>query len=624
MELLNAGLYLVGSVFVIIFALSYFNAPPGFRPNDKGVEAILKIDPEIKPALPKYATERSQYYLYSTIFVAITLLLYFFVSFIFPYAIVGMEFGKAELTTSAVIVFGTLMFIGMSPKIPVVKSLLESYKQNLYSKAQIPDKGMAVFRYLMYGELDRQSESFRINLKTMLSDECNFNFRDSLDEDYFSYDKDRIERKWSRLIYLVCCLEQWAKQEPFKRHIDSGALCWQQIRALCVEKLLPEMVKYKQGHLNSDKEKDELKTTLSQTLIKVYWLITLLLFMSNRGGECPDVHLKNIGWVVNPESYFKFTMKQVFFTGTVVLISILMGAFTGGMLLYAAQARGIIPGAINITPQELFTWVAFGIPMFVMPLLSTLHFKRYLSVHKTWEVYRPQQPKVPFSQRRWDIYFWVAIASYLFTLAVLISITWILPLPDGSNVADVIKPLAMYTMVSAVTSVYISYLLDTPALGWKNGYMFYLRNLIPAIIQGGANVVIISFCVVYFSDANSFDIRELDSSNMSKLLVYAVTVFLIGIAINMTTRIVLNHNDPRRVKRDLESGDWLTVTAGNISRRAEAVKESSNSIEIVADGDLKAVADIGDKIKFVKANKIPKSGIVSALKGSNLTISYGG
>ena len=186
MGILDIGLYLVGSFLVVIFALSYFNAPPGFRPHDKEVEDILKDDPELQPALPKYATERSKYYLYSTVFVLMTLVLYFFVSVIFPYVIGDLSMDSVKPITSAALVMGTLMFIGLSPKIPFVRELLNSYKQSLYTKAQIPDKGMAVFSYLMYGELDRESERFKRLLNIILSDECKLDVRDSLDEDYFA------------------------------------------------------------------------------------------------------------------------------------------------------------------------------------------------------------------------------------------------------------------------------------------------------------------------------------------------------------------------------------------------------------------------------------------------------
>jgi len=623
MDELNILVYLVGSFFVVIFALTFFNTHPGgFEPEDKGVKEILKIEPELQPALPKYVTERTRYHIYSWIFVGLTLTMYFFVSFIFPYVVANYTGTKSiALPTTGVIVVGTLMFIGLSPKLPFIKDLLESYKQNLYKKAQIPDKGMAVFRHLMYGELDQKSERFRENLSVLLSDECTHNIKDSLNEDYFSFGKDTIERRWARLIYLVYCLENWSKEDPFKRHIDSGALCWLQIKSLCVEKILPEMVKYKTGNILTDDEKEQLRNRLYQTSIKVYWLVTLLLFMSNKGGEIPDIHLKKIGWIINPDSYFKFSMNQVVFTGTVVLFSIILGATIGGIFLYLANVNGLLAGAENIDSKELFRWVVFGIPMFVLPLLSTLAIKRFLSMHNIWEVYRPEKPKIVFSQRPWDIYLPVAVAGYLVTLAVLMAIAAFVDLPGDRTLKDAITPLAMYSLIAAMTSLYVSYLLDTPTPGWEKDYKFYLKNIFPAILQGCANVIIITFCVVYFSESKTFDLTALNDHEQSRLLVYSITAFLIGISMHMTSRIRTKHYDRREIKRVGDSSNWLTVTMGGICRRIVAKKESANSIEVIADNQLQAVADIGDEVQFSHTNENPVVGKISALNANTMTIS---
>ena len=622
MEELNIIVYLVGSFFVVIFALNFFNAPPGFRPKDTGVEDILKIDPELQPALPKYATERTRYNIFSWLFVGLTLMMYFFVSFLFPF-IVTKYIGDdgISLTATGAIVLGTLMFIGLSPKLPFVKGLLEQYKGNLYKKAQIPDRGMAVFRHLMYGELDKESEGFQKNLSAMLSEECVFNIKDTLDEDYFSYARETIERRWARLIYLVYSLEDWSNEEPFKRHIDSSALCWLQIKSECIEKLLPEMIKYKKGEALTDDDKEQLRNKLRQTLIRLYWLVTLLLFMSTKGGEIPDIHLKKIGWVINPERYFKFSMNQVVFTGVVTLFSIIMGAALGGLLLYLAHVKGLWSTADNIDPMELFDWVVFGIPMFVVPLLSTLVLKRLLSIYNIWKVYRPEKPKVVFLERPWDIYMLVAAVGYLVTLAVLIALATFMDISGDRSLKDILPSLAMYSMLSAVTALYVGYLLDTPVPGWEKDYRFYLKNIFPAILQGSVNVLIITFCVVYFSGSHSFDLSLLNEHEKSRLLVYSITVFIIGISMHMTSRIRSKYYDRREIKRVDNAAYWLSVTLGDICKRVEPIKESINSMEVIADAKLQAVAEIGDEVFFTRTNEDPMTGTITGLDGGKVTIS---
>ncbi len=621
-DVYSMALYLAGSFIVVTFALNYFNAPPGFVPQERGVENILKADPEIKPALPKYATDRSRYSLYALAFVMMTLLLYFFVSFIFPYVIAGMAGKDVTLTTNAAFVFGTLMFVSLSSRIPVVSDLLADYKRRLYKNAQIPDKGLSVFRDLRYGVLDKDSEIFQENLRVMLSDECCFNIKDSLDEDYFSYDKRTIERRWARLAYLLCCVEQWSTREPFSRHINSSALCWHQIRELCLRQLLPGMIQYKSGGNLTEDEIVKLHKLLRRVLIKVYWLITLLLFMSNKSGEAPDIHLKRIGWIVNPEKYFDFSLNQVLFTGATVFLSILAGATIGGLSLYFLTANGFIEATAELGPREIFRWVVFGIPMFVVPLLMVLYFKRYLSVYDIWSVRQPDQPKFAFSERPWAVYLGVASACYVTTLCLQVVIAAFVELPDEKTVKDVIAPLGMYTVVAGVTAIYICYLLDSPSTRWEKDFRFYFVNLPSAITQGIFNVLVVGYSLVYFSGIDSFDVTELEQNQKGLLLVYSVTAFLIGISVNLSTRVASRRFDRRAQERPDAAENWLTVFVGSFSKRVQAVRETIDSIEILADSQLFKLARLGNEVRFEKNNNESLTGKVTAFDGNTMTVTF--
>lgn len=621
-DVYSIALYLAGSFIVVTFALNYFNAPPGFVPQEAGVEHILKADPEIKPALPKYATDRSRYSLYALAFVLMTLLLYFFVSFIFPYVIAGMAGADVTLTANAAFVFGTLMFVSLSSRIPVVSNLLADYKQKLYKHAQIPDKGLSVFRDLRYGVLDKDSEAFQENLRVMLSDECSFNIKESLDEDYFSYDKKTIERRWARLAYLLCCLEQWSKQEPFSRHINSSALCWQQIRELCIRQLLPAMIEYKSGGILNDEEKARLHKLLRRVLIKVYWLITLLLFMSNKSGEAPDIHLKRIGWIVNPEKYFDFSLNQVLFTGATVFMSIVAGAAIGGLSLYVLTANVLIEATADLGPREIFRWIVFGIPMFVVPLLLVLYFKRYLSVYDVWKVRRPGQPEIAFSERPWAVYLAVASICYLITLCLLVVIAAFVELPDEKTVKDVIAQLGMYTVVAGVTAIYVCYLIDSPSTRWEKDFKFYFANLPSAITQGIFNVLVVGYCLVYFSGIDSFDLRQLQQDEKGQLLVYSVTAFLIGISVNLSARITSRRFDRRAKRRREVAETWMTVFVGRYSKRVRVVRETMNSIDVLADGELFKLMRPGNDVRFERNSHDSFKGKVTVLGGETMTVCF--
>ena len=621
MSYINIIVYLIGSFFVITFALRFFNSPPGFKPTENGVADILKLDPELVPALPKYLTDRTRYSLYSWLFVGITLAMYFFVSFLFPYVVAGYWGEAVTVSATAAIVLGTLLFIGLSPKLPFIKNMLEDYKQDLYKKAQIPDKGMKVFRSLMFGELDKNSDEFKRVLNVMLSDKCKHDVNSSLDETYYDFNKGTIERNWARLIYLVFCVETWSDEEPFKRHIDSGSLCWLELKSMCTEKLLSDMIDYKNGGVLSDDDKDDLLKRLEHTLIRIYWLITLLLFMSNKGGENPDNYLKEIGWVINPDKYFKFSMRHVFFTGTIVVAAILLGAACSWFTLYMIKSTGTLDTIAAINSKELLNWVVYGVPMFIVPLFSTLMIKRFLSMNDTWRVRRPEDEKEKFSKRPWEIYAPVAFISYLFTVAVLVTIASFLELPEGKGMGDVVSSLFMYCILSAVTSFYVCYLIDSPCKDWEKDYRYYLKSFFPAVLQGGINMMIITFSFVYFTKHQTFDFDLMTDLEKGKLIAYNVTSFILGVAMHFTSRVGSKYYDRRELNRVVSEGGWWTITVATVTRRVKAVKESLNSLELIADNDLRAVVDVGSDAVFYQKKDLPKKGTISSLNGDKLTIS---
>jgi hypothetical protein len=81
--------YLVGTFFVIIFAARFFNNPK-YIPDDEHIRDVLDQDPKMVPALPKYVTEKTRYHIYLGSFIFITVVLYYFISLIFPLLISDM------------------------------------------------------------------------------------------------------------------------------------------------------------------------------------------------------------------------------------------------------------------------------------------------------------------------------------------------------------------------------------------------------------------------------------------------------------------------------------------------------------------------------------------------------
>lgn len=611
--------YLVGTFLVIMFAARFFNNPK-YIPEDDHVRDVLGQDPKMSPALPKYVTEKTRYHIYLGSFIAITVILYYFMSLIFPSLvseIMGIEI-KAKAKFSVALVIGTLAFITLSAKIPQVKKILTEWKEDLHKRAKIPDKAMYVFDSLRFSEINKSSEQFRKNLDAILNSKIGNETRNDVDKDYFYFDKDRIERKWARLVYLMHAIEQWSKDLRFERHLKTESLKWLALRAYYFDQLVPKMKKFRKGDLDEGSIKST-KENIDVLSIKIYWLITLLLFMANKSAEDPCIHLKAIGWVVTPEKYFRFSSKQIIFTGSVIFASILIGSLISTVILL--QMTHIVTTRFDIRPFMIFYWLIYGIPMFVVPLAVTMFTKRNLSMNGIWSVRRPEDPAIPFDRRPWDIYFFVGVASYVATFVVLAALYLIISLVKEPVTPNAIIAIAAYSGLAFIASLFICYLIDTPSPGWETNWRYYLNSIFPALFQGILNVTLVTFSFLLLNNENSFIIQDLNPEQLGRLIVYNVIVFIIGITMYLTSRIGTRYYERRENETTRSTEGWWTVSIGSVFKRVETMRLPGDLMNIIADEELKNIANVGDTIEFYNRNKLAMTGNIEEINDEFIRIS---
>ena len=606
--------YLAGTIFVIIFANRYFNNK-SYEPDDIDVQNALAIDPKLEPALPKYVTERTRYHIYLGAFIFVTMILYYFVSLIFPVLVADMFDAEMDASHSVAFVIGTLLFINLSTKIPYVKSTLMEWKDGLHKRAKIPDKAMYVFDCLRYSEINTSTEQFKSNLDEILSEQNNVNTRTDIEQGYYFFEKDRIERKWARLVYLMHAIEKWEGEQEFKRHLMNKSLKWLALHSCYRDKLIPAMEKYRHGELDED-EISITKKLIDTISIKIYWLITLLLFMANKSAEDPCIHLKQIGWIINPDKYFKFSTKQIVFTGSIIFFSILIGAIIGSVILLGVAKFYTTKSIIN--PDVIFHWLIYGIPMFTVPLATSMFTKRLLSMHGVWNVQRPEDTPIPFARRPWDVYFFVSLFSYITTVAILAVLYISLNFGD-KDLAGRIAEISVYSFLAFVTSGYISYLIDTPSLGWEKSWKYYLNSIIPSLTQGLSNVVIIIFAFMMFNH-NTFDFTTLSDQEIGKIIIYSVIGFIIGISMYFTSRIGTRYYERRENGIKRNANGWWTISIDSVIKRVQTIRYSGDYLEIIADDELKQLAQIGDRIEFYSRNRLAMIGNVQQNKGSFIKV----
>jgi hypothetical protein len=609
-------IYLIGTFFVMMFATRFFNNNH-YGPKDIDAKHALSKDPKLEPALPKYVTEKSRYHVYHGTFVISTVILYYFISLIFPSMISNIVEGEFATSDHFALVIGTLAFINLSTRIPFIKKTLTDWKDDLHNRALIPDKAMHVFDSLRFSELNQSSEAFKNNLHDILNLKNNGALRGDIDKTYFEFDKERIEYKWSKLVYLMHIVNNWRSDEQFKRHLKSDSLKWLYLYSYYRDNLIPNMEKYKQCGLDEESTIST-KKEIDVFLIKTYWLITLLLFMANKAAEDPCIHLKRIGWRVEPEHYFTFSTRQIVFTGFIIFLSILFGSAIGALILFTTSK--VDTQYITIDPTKISYWLMYGIPMFVVPLVVTMFSKRYLSMSGVWSVQRPESNKVPFEERPWDIYFYASLISYITTFAILSGIYILLNLTGVANDQDAIPKIAAYCGLAIVTSGFISYLIDTPVPGWETSLLYYMRSFFPALLQGFLNVALIVFVFLLFSDINSFNVLELKPPELGELIIYSVIGFIVGVFIYITSRIGTKSYERRVNQKERSSEGWLTINLDSVDKRVQAINASDRGMQIKADAELKALANIGDSIDIYDG-KLTLRGSIDEIDDESIHIS---
>lgn len=624
--------YLIGIFFVIYFATRYFNQP--LKELEQDFPGEVKQVPE--PALPCYMTECARYRLFLSFFVFCTLLFYLFISLAMPQLVEIWYPDINKPTVVFCVVLGTLAFINLSKKIPWLKDTMDDFREDLQKRAKIPERAFQVFQCLQRSELNTDSDEFKKRWREILDEQEGG--RKDLEENYFNFNKRTLERRWARLTYLIYTLEIWSKTEQFRRNINKPELHWLEIRENYREDFRPrfeelrdkskKLEQVRKQNRNTDEiqeihqfisqESEKLSEIVDDTLTKVYWLVTLLLFMSNRSIEDPRVHLKNIGWIVDTDNYFEVSKNSVVILGITIFISILVGAVLGSLLAMAVSKFGIMID-VDVKSSDIMRWLFFGIPMYILPTLVTLTAKRHLSVHEIWPVMHPNQAPPSFSKRPLFIYILVAGISYLVTVVFLVLIYMFMSIIVDTMQGRIIDIFG-FSFLAFVTALYISYLIDSPVKDKPQNMRIYYNKLPGAIIFGLVNVGIIAFFFSLYYNKGEFDFWKMPDFQQGRLFVYSVIGLLIGCSIYMSTQ-TKNILYERRTDKRRSEGEWITLRLGSVSRRVNILATTAGVYRIAITREIKMLVNNRDQIGIEFNNGKTVDGIIEEIRDDYLVIS---
>ena len=238
-----------------------------------------------------------------------------------------------------------------------------------------------------------------------------------------------------------------------------------------------------------------------------------------------------------------------------------------------------------------------------------------------WTVQHPEDPKIPFSQRPWNIYFFVGLASYLATFAIIQTLFLLISLVKEPVTAYPILAIAVYSGLGIIASLFLCYLIDTPSPGWETSLRYYLKSFFPALIQGMLNVTMITFAFLLLTDSDSFNVFSLDQEQFGRLVVYAVIGFIIGVFMYMTSRIGTKYYERRESEIIRSTEGWWTIRIDSIIKRVETMNLNDKLLDIIADDELINLANIDDTIEFYNRDKLAMSGNVEEINGEFVRIS---
>jgi hypothetical protein len=624
--------FLIGCIVVFVFASNFFNKPGySFVDEDHATPGNTN-DEMLEPALPSYLTERFEYNFFRATFILVAESLYILLVLFLPDFNSATAAVDASITGSASaadpaaapvnvrekIILATLIITGMAPNLPWIKDLLEKSKLYLHKKAQIPYKGRAIYRRIKNGKpcyKKAMIEKLLIDQR-FLSEASQVSRLDLTAED-FELGAWTLEARWAKLSYLLYYVEIWTLQYPFKSYIQNPELHYSSIDTH-YQQLFKLMMKYKAGDISGE-EKLRLETGLDITLNRSYRLISCLLYLSGKSDSMVDTYLDQLGYLASEHNEFPIPWNTLALIIYAVFGSILIGSIAAFFMLKVTGTS--LPQ--NLGFSEIASWIGYGTPFIVLPMLLVLMVKRYLSTHgDTWPTVPEQGLYNSTGDRPWFIYFIVALSSYILGALVLLTILFTKNQIKGEeiNLIPGIRSVLAWSSIVFLTAFYTAFRLDSGSRPDNSRIKFYLTRTAGALSQGLATSGLIYLVYLYAHDKTLNIIFEPIQGQTidSKIYVLCIIGFLLGVSVNIAIgfgRLRQRRKYGRRIARrtlKLKIADQEVSEAETLNISPEGALINIQDTEILRDEqalrDTPVYLSSQDGHKWAKAKVMGKRG----------------
>lgn len=590
--------FFIGFIVVFTFATNFFNQPGYSFVDPEQVNTGDLNDELLELALPRYLTERFEYNFFRAAFVLVAECFYILLVLFLPEFNLGTATVENAISTGSAavaddvatnpsnirerIILATLIITGMAPNLPWIKELLEKSKLYLHKKAQIPYKGRAIYHRI---------KNTRPNYdKTMINDilhdqkyqgDCADGCRSDIETEYFEQSAWTLEARWAKLTYLLYFVQRWSQQLTFKSYIQNPELHYSSIDSH-YQSLIKLMETYKAGEI-SGADRLKLETGLDSTLNRSYRLISCLLYLAANSDSVVDSYLDRLGYDSNEHNEFPIPWNTLIWIVFAVGGSIVIGSIVA--LLIINNSSRTLPEDFAI--GEVISWIGYGTPFIILPVLLVLLIKRYLSNYsESWPTVTEQGIYHSIGERPWFIYFIAALSSYI--LGALVLLTLVISMKhfnkEDYQLIEIVPTLLAWSSVVFITAGFTAFRLDSgsqPTNGWKP---FYLARTLGVLSQGLLTCGLIYLVTLYNADRPLHIIFEENYALDSKIYILCVIGFFLGVSTNIAIGI-------GRLRQRRKQGRYMAHRKLNL-HLADHQTNEAETLNISAEGALISVKDI--------------------------------
>ncbi len=604
--------FVFGAFVVLIFCIRYFNEPQyPLIEIDKGNTDDIITD--LQSVFPKYMTDRYHYNLYLVLFVIATEILYLLLCIYFPSfstdtankpsadAVKNSSFGYNALLSA-------LIIAGFLPNLPFIKSLLESIKKFLHTKAEIPSKGQEIYQILKNRQIQYSKNKIAQIIREPLwthSNPTNESISKKLLEegDFLDVERSDIKGKLAKLTYFLYQITKWSEKTPFKKCVCDCELKWNSIKT-SYEAIKDTIYLYDTNSLN-ELQKSELNTKLDVLLLRTYRLLSCLLFIADKNSCSINDNMEELGYNVKEPPIFSIPFNQLALSSLSIGVGIFLAAFLTLIISVAFKYMDIFNymnikfiGMIDeyINTGNLIRWMLQGIPFLTAPVLFVLLVKRHLSFKEDiWPLVTPRNDFYKrMRDRPWGTYFLVSVGAYIASFLTLATVNAVVKLfNEQSSYINFEKlgSLMIWSLVGAITAAFVAYRIDSRKNFSENRLSKTLLTFSGAIFQALITSSSIYFVFMHRHNNGSFVFMTLSTENQAKLSVYLIMGFLIGAGLFLNCQFNTDQYERRKHKRSLTENE-IKITAGNQSLKGSILNISKGGCLIKSSLLAKNVGDV--------------------------------